>query len=75
MKFFSNRSIAIRLAGSALFWSFTILLVAGLILVALYREATERAFDRRMLVYVTALAADLAEGEGGQRSAPAAGDP
>ena len=75
MKFFSNRSIAIRLAGSALFWSFTILLVSGLILVALYREATERAFDRRMLVYVTALTADLAAGGNEQRSAPAAGDP
>jgi signal transduction histidine kinase len=75
MKFLSNTSIAIRLAGSALFWSFTILLVSGLILVALYREATERAFDRRMLVYVTALAADLAAGENEQRAAPAAGDP
>jgi signal transduction histidine kinase len=75
MKFFANTSIAIRLAGSALFWSFTILLVAGLILVALYREATERAFDRRMLVYVTALAADLGTGGTEQRSTPAAGDP
>jgi len=75
MNFLSNTSIAIRLAGSALFWSFTILLVSGIILVALYREATERAFDRRMLVYVTALAADLAAGENEQRAAPAAGDP
>lgn len=69
----ANRPIAIRLAVSALFWSFTILLVAGVILVALYRDATERAFDRRMLVYVTALAADLASGPEGAR--PDAGDP
>ncbi|TVR09707.1 MAG: sensor histidine kinase [Salinarimonadaceae bacterium] len=69
----ANRSIAIRLAVSALFWSFTILLVAGAILVALYRDATERAFDRRMLVYVTALAADLAAGP--EQGRPDAGDP
>ncbi len=67
MNFLSNRAIAVRLAVSALFWSFTILLVAGLILVALYREATERSFDSRMLVYVTALAGDLASGEADQR--------
>lgn len=69
----ANRPIAIRLAVSALFWSFTILLVAGAILVALYRDATERAFDRRMLVYVTALAADLAAGP--EPARPDAGDP
>ncbi len=70
----ANRPIAIRLAASALFWSITILLIAGLVLVALYREATERAFDRRMLVYVTALSADIAAGDE-SRGAQAAGDP
>jgi signal transduction histidine kinase len=69
-----NRPIAIRLAASALFWSITILLIAGIVLVALYREATERAFDRRMLVYVTALSADVAAGDE-SRGAQAAGDP
>ncbi len=74
MKLFANRPIAIRLAVSALFWSFTILLVAGIILVALYRETTEQAFDRRLLVYVTALSADLAA-DAESRGAQAAGDP
>lgn len=74
MKLFANRPIAIRLAVSALFWSFTILLVAGVILVALYRETTEQAFDRRLLVYVTALSADIAAGDE-SRGAQAAGDP
>ena len=45
---------------SALFWCLLILLVASAILSALYREATERAFDQRLLVYANELAADLA---------------
>src|SRR3712207_8727640 len=34
-------------------------LIAGLILSALYRETTERAFDQRLLVYANDLASDL----------------
>lgn len=59
MNTFAKRSIALRLAASALFWSFVILLAAGLILTALYRETTERAFDERLLVYANDLASDL----------------
>jgi signal transduction histidine kinase len=59
MTFLAGRSIAVRLAASALFWSFVILLIAGLILSALYRETSERAFDQRLLVYASQLAADL----------------
>ncbi len=55
----AGRSIALRLAASALFWSFAILLVAGLILSTLYRNATERSFDQRLLVYASDLASDL----------------
>jgi hypothetical protein len=45
MKVLAGQSIAVRLAASAVFWSLFILLIAGLILSALYRETTERAFD------------------------------
>lgn len=55
----AGRSIAVRLAASAVFWSFAILLVAGLILSALHRGNTERAFDQRLLVFANNLASDL----------------
>jgi signal transduction histidine kinase len=61
MKVLAGRSIAVRLAASAVFWSLAILLIAGLILSALYRETTERAFDQRLLVYANDLASDLVE--------------
>jgi signal transduction histidine kinase len=76
VRFFAGRSIALRLVVSALFWSFLILLIAGLILSALYRDTTERAFDARLLVYATDLATDLVTpGEGGRRDVALAGDP
>jgi hypothetical protein len=55
----SGRSIAVRLAASSVFWSSLVLIVAGLILSAIYRQNTERAFDERLLVYANDLAADL----------------
>lgn len=67
----ATRSIAVRLAVSALFWSAVILVSAGAILVALYRDATERGFDQRLLVHVTTLGSQVATG----REALAAGDP
>jgi signal transduction histidine kinase len=70
------RSIAVRLAASALFWSFLILLIAGLILSALYRDTTERAFDTRLLVHATDLASDLvSQGNPDQRELGTLGDP
>ena len=59
MKVLAGQSIAVRLAASAVFWSLFILLIAGLIPSALYRETTERAFDQRLLVYANDLASDL----------------
>jgi signal transduction histidine kinase len=59
MKVLAGQSIAVRLAASAVFWSLFILLIAGLILSALYRETTERAFDQRLFVYANDLASDL----------------
>ncbi|MBX9934456.1 MAG: sensor histidine kinase [Methylobacterium sp.] len=54
-----RRSIAVRLAVSALLASSAILLIAAWILTTLYRENTERAFDSRLLVYANNLATDL----------------
>jgi signal transduction histidine kinase len=55
----AGRSIAVRLAVSAAFWSFAILLAAGIILSEVYRESTEQSFDQRLLVFANNLAADL----------------
>jgi len=54
-----RRSIAVRLAVSALLASTAILLIAALVLTTLYRENTERAFDSRLLVFANNLATDL----------------
>jgi len=72
----AQRSIAVRLAVSALFWSVLILLIAGLLLVAAFREVTERSFDQRLLVYANDLASDLVTpGALDQREAGGVGDP
>jgi signal transduction histidine kinase len=57
------------------FWSFVILLIAALILSALYREATERAFDQRLLVYANNLASDLVSPGEPDRDLSPIGDP
>jgi signal transduction histidine kinase len=72
----AGRSIAVRLAAFALFWSMLILLSAGAILSALYREATERAYDQRLLVYATDLASALvAPGDPDRKELGRVGDP
>lgn len=76
MRLLAGRSIAVRLAVSSLFWSCTILLIAGVILSTLYRQSTERAFDERLLVYANDLAADLVvPGNPDGRAVEAGGDP
>ena len=76
MRLLAGRSIAVRLAASSLFWSSLILLVAGIILSAVYRQATERAFDERLLVYANDLAADLVNpGDQDTRGLGSLGDP
>ncbi len=55
-----RRSIATRLFISAGVLSISILLIAGLILTAVYRASTEAGFDERLGVYLRALVADLA---------------
>jgi signal transduction histidine kinase len=76
LRVLARQSIAVRLAVSALFWSLLILLIAGAILSALYREATERAFDQRLLAYANDLAADLASpGDPDRRALGPLGNP
>lgn len=55
-----QQSIASRLFVSALLWCVLILLVAGVILSAVYRRASEQSFDERLQVYLTDVVADLA---------------
>jgi len=56
-------SLALRLFFSATTWIAVILLVTGVVLSSLYRAAVERAFDRRLGVYLRSLVADVATPE------------
>jgi signal transduction histidine kinase len=53
-------SLALRLFLSATAWAVVILLITGVILSSLYRDAVERSFDRRLGVYLRTIVADLA---------------
>lgn len=56
-------SLALRLFFSATGWTVVILVLTGVILSSLYRQAVERAFDRRLTVYLKTLVADIASPE------------
>ncbi len=56
-------SLALRLFFSATIWTVVILLVTGMVLSSIYRAAVERAFDRRLGVYLRSLVADVATPE------------
>lgn len=56
-------SLALRLFFSATTWTVVILVVTGVVLSSIYREAVERAFDRRLGVYLRGLAAEIAAPE------------
>jgi signal transduction histidine kinase len=53
-------SLALRLFVSATAWAVVILLITGVVLSSLYRRGVERAFDRRLGVYLRTLVADVA---------------
>src|SRR5437660_890501 len=53
-------SLALRLFLSATAWTVVILFATGIVLSSLYRSAVERAFDRRLGVYLKTLVADIA---------------
>ncbi len=56
-------SLALRLFVSASAWAVVILFITGIVLSSLYRHAVERAFDRRLGVYLRTIVADLAAPE------------
>jgi len=58
-----TNSLALRLFLSATTWTVIILLVTGFVLSNLYRQSVERAFDRRLGVYLKTLTADIASPE------------
>lgn len=53
-------SLATRLFVSATAWVVVILVITGVILSSVYRAATERAFDRRLNLYLRTLIAEVA---------------
>jgi signal transduction histidine kinase len=53
-------SLATRLFLSATAWVVVILLLTGVVLSSVYRDATERAFDRRLNLYLRTLIAEVA---------------
>jgi signal transduction histidine kinase len=56
-------SLAVRLFLSATSWTVIILFITGFVLSALYRQAVERSFDRRLGVYLRTLVAEVAAPE------------
>jgi signal transduction histidine kinase len=52
-------SLALRLFLSAAFWTAAILVIIGFVLSQQYRETVERAFDRRLNVYLKTIVADV----------------
>jgi signal transduction histidine kinase len=63
-------SLAVRLFLWATGWTLVILVITGIALSTLYRHAVERAFDRRLDVYLRTLVADVASPEEGSDKFP-----
>jgi signal transduction histidine kinase len=55
-----HSSLATRLFLSATAWLVVILAITGIVLSSVYRDATERAFDRRLNLYLRTLIAEVA---------------
>ncbi|MFT0861573.1 ATP-binding protein [Ancylobacter sp. G4_0304] len=69
-------SLALRLFISATLVSAAVLIVTGIVLSTVYREAVERAFDRRLDVYLKTIVADVANsGTGAMPEPTTLGDP
>ncbi len=72
----AQKSIARRLFLTAAAWIIVILGVAGVLLTAYYRRASEASFDQRLSVYLRALVADVANSGQDQHTDPGElGDP
>jgi signal transduction histidine kinase len=69
-------SLALRLFLYATGWTVFILIVTGIVLSSLYQQAVERAFDRRLDVYLRTLVADVASpDEGADKFPQSLGEP
>jgi signal transduction histidine kinase len=69
-------SLATRLFVSATVWVVVVLLITGVVLSSVYRSATERAFDRRLNLYLRTLVAEVATPEeGGDHQFQSLGEP
>src|ERR1700690_4293557 len=69
-------SLALRLFIWATVWTVVVLIITGIALSTLYRHAVERAFDRRLDVYLRTLVADVASPEeGGDKFPQSIGEP
>ncbi len=68
-------SLALRLFLTASAWTVVILLVTGVILSSLYRQAVERAFDRRLTVYLKTIVADVASPDDNDKFPQSIGEP
>ena len=69
-------SLAVRLFLWATAWTVVILIAPGIALSTLYRHAVERAFDRRLDVYLRTLVADVASPEdSGEKFPQSIGEP
>ena len=56
-------SLALRLFLSATIWTAVILIITGVALSSIYQQSVERAFDRRLSIYLKTLIADVASPE------------
>src|ERR1700689_5544592 len=65
-----TNSLAFRLFFWAAGFTVAILIITGVVLSSLYRNAVERAFDRRLDVYLRPLVADVASPEEGTEKFP-----
>jgi len=69
-------SLATRLFVSATVWVVVVLLITGIVLSSVYRNATERAFDRRLNLYLRTLVAEVATpDESGDHPSQSLGEP
>jgi signal transduction histidine kinase len=69
-------SLALRLFLTAAAWTAAILIITGIVLSSIYRQTVERAFDRRLGVYLKTLVADVASPEEtGERFPQSLGEP
>lgn len=76
---FDAGSLAVRLFLSAVVVMAVVLVIVGVVLSSLYQEGSERAFDRRLDIYLKTIVAEVANASGGSGlvmpSPQALGDP